>query len=68
MDGLEVAPRRGEPRPVPGVLVLEGGAELAGAVVVPVVLEADVLARLDGNSEGVLSTPILVLSRDTRPS
>ena len=47
VDGLEVPPRRGEPGAVPGVLVLEGGAELAGAVVVTVVLEADVLARLD---------------------
>ena len=46
MHRLEVASCRGEPGPVFRVLVLERDAKLVRPVVIPDVVEADVLARL----------------------
>ena len=47
MYRLEVSPRRREPRSVSRAHLLEGDAELVVAVVVPVEVEAVLLARLD---------------------
>ena len=59
---LEVASCRGEPGPIFRVLVLECDAELVRPVVVPDVVEADVLARLH-KEIGAWCAPGLELNR-----